>query len=397
MPIYGLWTGATVSTGIALVALLAAAMFRWRMLIPNEVPDVRVTLILPLTGYVPNIEILFDALFRQTLRPVRLIITVESYDDPAYDRVTRLREGYPQLNFDVVVAGLSDERAQKCTNLLAAFAVLTDDDRYIVCLDGDIDPQPWWLAALVAPLARGQADIVNGYRWQLPRAVSLAMVIGAAIDRAIATLPRPGCFRLLWGGSLAMTRQALGSLNPEAVLSRAMTEDLLFADRAYEIGLRVMTRRGLRVPTPLELQLLPLWQFVRRQYQLIRMYRSGPWLFAFSVCTADLLARLYLIATMIIADGSGRWIAIHTLLALGILGSLATDIRRRIGLRLGIADQPGFALATHAAVWSTISIAAFHTSAVWASFLYSPVVWATVRYEVDSKGCVVRARRSRHV
>src|SRR5216683_260104 len=242
---------AAVALGIAATATAGAAVFRARMLIPREVPDVPVTLVLAATGPLPGLEMLFDALLGQTLRPARLIVAVESRDDPAHDRVEALAQGYPALPIELIVAGLSGERAQKCTNLLAALARLRPADSYIVLIDADIRPQPWWLAALVAPLAAGRADIVNGYRWQAPQSVSLATAIGATIDRAIATQPRLDRFRLLWGGSLALTRGALELIDAPASLAHALTEDLVIADRAAALGLRVLTRRGLRVPPPL--------------------------------------------------------------------------------------------------------------------------------------------------
>src|SRR5207244_96792 len=111
------------------------------------------------------------------------------------------------LAIELVVAGLSGVRAQKLTNLLAALARLRDSDEYIVMFDADIRPQPWWLAALVAPLAAGRADIVGGYRWPITQTLSVATVIVASIDRAVAVLPRYESCAALWGGSMAMTRQ----------------------------------------------------------------------------------------------------------------------------------------------------------------------------------------------
>src|SRR5713226_9749050 len=200
---------AAFATSAALLSLVAAAWFRIRMLIPDEVPKARVTLILPATGPLPNLEALFAALLAQTLPPTRLVVAVESREDPAHGRVADLAPRYPALDIELVDAGLSDLRVQKCTNLLAAFARLHEADEYVVMFDADTRPQPWWLAALVEPLAGGRADMVNGYRWQLPQTVSPASIIGAAIDRAIAVLPRPDRFRMMWGGSIGFTRGAL--------------------------------------------------------------------------------------------------------------------------------------------------------------------------------------------
>ena len=387
-------SAAAVAILIALAALTCALMFRIRMLIPIEVSDARVTLILPATGPLPGLADLFAALRGQTLRPARLIIAVESPDDPAYARVAHLARDFPDLAIEMVVAGLSGERAQKCTNILAGLQRLGAEDAYVALLDADIRPQPWWLAGLVGPLVAGRADIVNGYRWQVPQRISLATVTGAAIDRGIAVLLRLGSVRAVWGGSVAFTRLALAALDLPVLLARAATEDGMIGTRAQALGLRVVTRHGLRLPTPLGGSLLSLWRFARRQYQLVRLYRPGVWLLACGVCTADLLARAILVFAVFFSGAPAARIAILALFALGLSGSITAELRFAIGRRLGVADPVRLVLAHHALVWSFLPAAAFHASAIWAGFFYSPIVWAHVRYTVDRHGRVLDAVRS---
>jgi hypothetical protein len=260
-----------------------------------------------------------------------------------------------------------------------------------VLIDADIRPQAWWLAALIAPLAAGRADIVNGYRWQAPQTVSFAIAMGAAIDRAIATLPRLDRLRLLWGGSLALTRQALDRIDAPASLAHALTEDLVIADRAAALGLRVVTRRSLRVPTPLGEGLAALWRFGRRQYQIVHVYRPGLWWFALFVSSADLAARAALLLAALLAAAP---ITIGALLGLGLLGSANIELRRRIGRRIEVADPPGLGLTQHLLVWSVLAIPLFHATIIWAGAIRSPVSWAHVRYRVDRYGRVIGAARA---
>jgi len=86
-------------------------------------------------------------------------------------------------------------------------------------------------------------------------------------------------------------------------------------------------------------------------------------------------------------------LAIGALVGLGLLGSVATEVRRRISRRLAGTDPAGFTLAQHLLVWATLPLAAFHASIVWAAALRSSVVWAHVRYRVDNRGRVVAASR----
>jgi hypothetical protein len=388
------WIAATVAVFYALGLLALALFYAAHLQIPDERPRADVALVLPLTGPSPSLEELLAALAAQSLRPRRLIVAVESRDDPAYRRAAALGGNYAGLRIELVVAGLSPWRSQKCTNLLAALRQLDDNDAYVVLFDADIRPQPWWLAALVAPLAAGRADIVNGYRWQMPKTLSLATALVAAIDHTIATLPRLSMTRAIWGGSLALTRHALQILDLPATIGRALTEDLPIGERAAETGLRVLTRRAIRVPTPLDGRFQELWRFGRRQYQLIRIYRPGLWSYAAIVVTTDLIARLVLLSMLIVAGASGP--ALSAILVAAALGSIATEIRLAVGKRLGVAEPIGFRLSQHLLVWLILPLPGFHASVIWGGFVSSPVRWAHVHYLVDRRGRVVEVMRRPH-
>lgn len=372
-------------------ALALAVLFAARLRILDPRLSARVTLVLPATGPLPGLQNLLTALSGQSLRPGRLIIAVESTEDPAHARVAALAEHYSQLNIELVVAGLSPLRSQKCTNLLAALARIDAEDAHVVLLDADIRPQPWWLATLVAPLAAGHADIVNGYRWPVPTALSLGSALVAGIDRAIAVLPRLSHARVIWGGSLAVTRRALEILDLPTTIGRALTDDLPIGDRAAEAGLRVLTRRAVRPPTPLGGSFYDLWRFGRRQYQLIRLYRRGLWCFAALVVTTDLIARLVVLSAL------AAWgPAMAAVLVVGCAGSVAIELRIAIGKKLGAADTIGFRLTQHLLAWAILPFPAFHASAIWGGFITSPVLWAHIRYVVDNTGQVIAVARRPH-
>lgn len=385
---------AAITVFFALAALALTLLFAAHLRIPDDRPDARVSLVLPLTGPNPTLEELLDALAVQSLPPRRLIVAVESRDDPAYRRVAAFGGQYRNIEIKMVVAGVSSLRSQKCTNLLRALAALDDDDAYLVFLDADIRPQPWWLAALVAQLTAGRADIVNGYRWPTVETGSLATAAVAAIDRAIATLPRLGVAKLIWGGSLAMTRHALETLDLPQTIGRALTEDLPIGTRAAETRLRVLTRRAIRAPTPLDDRFLDLWRFGRRQYQLIRIYRPRLWSCAAAGVSADLAARLTLLLTLVF--GGGRAIAVAVLIGIAALGSATTGLRTAIGARLDVANPLGTRLLQHSLNWMIVPIPAVHASMIWGGLVTSPVRWAHIRYLVDRRGQVTGAVREPH-
>jgi hypothetical protein len=385
------WTAVAVAGFYSLWSVALAVLFAMRLRIPADCPAARVALILPATGELAGLEDLLAALSAQTLKPRRMIVAVEATDDPAYARVATLAKRFSKLNIELVIAGLSPVRSQKCTNLLAALARLDAADEHVVLLDADIRPQPWWLAALVAPLAAGRADIVNGYRWPVPTNTTLGCALVAALDRAIAVLPRLPQTRALWGGSLACTRSALAALDLPTTIGRTLTEDLPIGDRAAQAGLRVLTRRAIRPPTPIDGSLCEFWRFARRQYQLIRLYRRGLWRFAAFVATTDLVARMVLLATMTALPA-----ALAAIVAIAALGSLATEIRLAVARQLGVRDGIGFQVWQHLLAWAILPAPLFHASVIWGGIVTSPVVWRHVRYLVDRTGQVTGVARRPH-
>lgn len=382
---------AAVAVFYSLGSLGLALLFAARLRIPDDRLSTRVTLVLPATGPLPGLEDLLAALTVQSLQPCRLIVAVESREDPAYARVAAFAARYARLPIELIVAGLSPLRSQKCTNILAALENLGPDDAQIVLFDADIRPQPWWLAALVAPLAAGRADIVNGYRWPMPTTLSPGTALVAGIDRAIAVLPRLSQTRTIWGGSLALTRHALETLDLPTTIGRTLTEDLPIGDRAAATGLRVLARRAIRPPTPLGGGFCGLWRFGRRQYQLIRIYRRGLWSFAAFVVTSDLIARIVLLSSLA-ASGA----ALAAILVLACFGSITTKIRLAIGRKLGAADRIGFRLSQHLLAWAILPVPVFHASVIWGGFVTSPVLWAHIRYVVDRTGQVIAVVRRPH-
>jgi len=384
------WIAAGIVISSAVGSLACVVLFLVKLRIPISGPVADIVLLLPATGSLDNLEILLAALGRQSVRAGRLIIAVESPDDPAYRRATELAKTHREPAIDVVVANVSNRRGQKCTNILAALTRLTADDRFVVMLDADICPQSWWLGALVAPLATGDADLVNGYRGLVPKPPTLASVLVAHIDRALAVLPRLAPAGIVWGGSLALTRETLEILDLARTLDREVVEDLPIGGRVAETGLRLLTRRALRVPTPMRGRWRELWSFGRRQGQFVRLYRPRLWCCASLIATADFLARVVL-AWHLLAEGSPP--ALRVLALVAALGSVATEFRRAVGRRIGVADGLVCTTYQHLLTWAILPIGAWYISLIWASAFTSVVRWAHVQYSLDRSGRVLAAQR----
>jgi len=360
---------------VSALGLLSAVVFLSRLSLPGTHRHGTATLVLPLTGPAPDLDTLLQALEGQSLVPRRLIVSVESVQDPAYRRAADLAEGR-RFPIEIVVAGHATHCAQKCSNLIAALRRIDAQDEAVVFLDADILPTRWWLSALVTPLLDGSADVVNGYRWPIISTPTVAAHLAASIDRAIALLPRLGSLRLTWGGSLGLSPRSLRALEPDRILAATLSDDCAIGEYAAARGLRVLTRRALLVPTPVRGGLASVWRFGRRQYQIIRIYRPTLWGLAFCALSTRLLAWILLLAHM---ERMEARLALGALIAIAVAGFVAQALVAR---RLGVADGPrtGFGQGLLAVLKPAVDL--FHWSLVVAALAAGTVRWGHVTYGV---------------
>lgn len=367
--------------GINLLSLLPVIARLARLRELKARGDVPAALILPLTGPVPALETLIQALNAQTLQPRRLLICVESEADPAYARVTAVVE-LARFPVQCVVAGLATDQSQKCRNQQAALDSLDlntlNENAVIVFLDGDIVPGPTWLGTLVSPIAAGTADLVSAHRWQQVTHSRLGAHMVAAIDRAVTLAPRldMGFAHVVWGGSIAISATMARRIDVRAAFDRTLSDDLSLALRASSQGLRIMTRGSLMLPTPNRQTLCPAWCFVRRQYQMCRLYR--PWLWTLALATPSLRLVGWAAALWLALVGGGP-IPLATLAGLGLIKQAAVG---EAGRRLSLPDRPAVCAAQLVLGLCQPVVDLFHASAVLAAARTRIVSWNHVDYDV---------------
>jgi hypothetical protein len=340
-----------------------------------EVPG-RVTLLLAVTGRTEGLPPLFAALARQTLRPRRMLVAVESETDPALAQVRELERLLP-FPIEIVVAGLDDTRSQKATNMIAALARLDADDDALVLLDADILPQDAWLSWLATPALNGAADVVTGYRWHALDGAGPGRHVVAWLDRSLALGPRFVASGLVWGGSVAIGRDALARMDLAEALSRTFSTDGAISRRARALGLRVLTRRAVLLPTPPEGGDREAIAFKTRQLQIVHVYVPSLWMWLGAVLHAEALA-LPLAVLGLLGDG----LALGFVAAVGAVGAtralLHDRVTRAVGIREGFAARAAqVALGAFAPFTAPAVVALF-----WTSARTRIIRWRHIDYEV---------------
>lgn len=384
---------AIIVLGLGISASSVAAAVRkllWLHL-PTEPARARVSIILPLTGAVPQLPILLQLLAAQTLKPRRLIVAVEAEDDPACATVRAAIPTAP-LPIEMVMAGPATDQAQKCHNQQAALRRIDAEDEIIALMDGDIRPHPTWLSALVAPIRDEGYDIVTGHRWQQVAAPRLGAHLVAAIDRAVTLTPRldHGTTRVVWGGSMAISVAAATRMDLAASLARTLSDDLSIAARAAQAELRMVTRGALFIASPSDLTLAPAWRFARRQYQICHIYR--PWLWRLALALIGVRLGAWAAALWLLAGGSLLGGALAAVLA--VLGALKQHLVGRVATRVGIPDPASVRLGQLALGVVQPLTDLFHVSVIVAAGWTRHVRWGHVLYHIEGPDRIqVKERR----
>jgi len=387
---------------VAAAGLLAGLVFLSRLSMPRVQRSGTVTLILPLTGEADGLVALLRALAAQTLPVRRLLICVEGVHDPAYARATELAstsstKSTISLPIEILIAGEATHCAQKCCNQIAGLARIDARDEVVVLFDADIVPPPWWLSALATPILDGSADIVTGYRWPLlsgqgcgaPLGAMLAAQIAAAIDRGIALLPCLAAFPVTWGGSLALSPRALEKLDAARLLGGTLSDDCSIGAQAAALGLRVLTRRALLVPTPASDGLAALWRFGRRQYQIIRVYRPPLWWLACLALSSRVIAW-----GVLLANFGEVWARLATL-ALLVIALAAVGVQVFVGRRLGVADPLAVTVLQVVVALCKPLVDVFHWSLMLAAWDTRVIRWGHLGYRVFGPGQIAIVSRRR--
>ena len=210
-------------------------------------------------------------------------------------RRDRAVAGAARARVALVVAGLSVDEGQKTTNLLAAVARLEPDDEVIVLADADIVADRDWITQLVAPLTRGEADLVSGFTWVVATDRRPPTFLLASIAAALSTFPRLPFLNAAWGGSTALTRQTFEKLGVAAAWRGTLSDDLQLTAIAQRARCRIAAPSDV-LPRTLghTAGFAAVAAQARRWYMLVRVYL--PVTYALMLAGATFIASGWIVA-----------------------------------------------------------------------------------------------------
>ncbi len=371
---------------------------RQRRIFAETVPDRhrRALLIVPAKGAGPDFSAFLDLVMHQDYPEYRIILVTECATDPAAVQGRAFLGLGPQENIwrssrapgeeaqevEFVVAGLSQNEGQKVHNQRAALSRMRPDDEIIAFADADIVGSRDWLQQLFAALNLNRADISSGYRWLIASRPSLVNWIASNLNGDIAFLSGPSWCTLLWGGSMAMTREAFEELDVPGAFRGSLNDDLQLTRLARESRKRMVFVRGLMAPSPVDYDWARFWEFARRQYFQVRVYVPFFWWLALLFNTLWLAGVGVAWWWALQGDPLGLWLI---LIGLGL--NLLTHFLRQNYLRELFAPEVFKQVrGARVIIWFTTTLNfLLHWLIVLSVVGMNGITWAGIRYRVRGR------------
>jgi hypothetical protein len=253
----------------------------------------------------------------------------------------------------------------------------------VVLADADIWPQPDWLARLVGPLARGEADIVSGFSWLIVKDRKLSSFVLASMGVSVATLPRYSFFNACWGGTTALTREQFVALGLPEAWRGTLSDDLQLTNLAQRARLRIAAPREILLRTPLLTEgFAEVIEGARRWYMMVRVHL--PAAYALTVAATSFMAAGWLFAVVgSLVDNADAQNVLAAALALAVFRSAGRAVLvARLWGHAGIAENRAFLLADPLV---TPLATALNAACGWSALLLRRTTWAGITYELQGR------------
>lgn len=240
--------------------------------------------ILPCKGLDPDFENNLHKLMAQEYgsnevgKPdFEIIFAVAKEDDPAYAVIDKVIKQYPAVNARLIIAGISNKRAQKITNQLEALKQISDKCEVFVFVDSDVIARKDFLSQLIAPLQDKMIGIATGYRFYLPSKFSVAALMRSLWNRLSAWELSSKKFSFAWGGAMAIRKEVFEQARVSRAWECSADDDLAMTTAVKKVGLSVAFVPQCLVISEGQADWPEVIEWTNRQLILTKVYYPALW------------------------------------------------------------------------------------------------------------------------
>ncbi len=369
--------------------------------------------IVPFKGVEPGLEEHLHRLTHQRYPCYRLLLVVQSREDPAVPLLEKAVATSP-VQATILVAGIAPaDTGQKVHNLLAALNELGIADpssgdfpqapEALVFADSDAAPDEGWLGRLVAPLKdTARTAVTTGYRWLVPAPgddgrITLSSRLASGLNgqaAAFQSLPR---FTHAWGGSMAMHTHTARTGDLAGHWRGALSDDYRVSALARDRGQRVYFVRTCLVASPVTLRPCEFLNFAHRQHLITRLHAPAAFWGAvgltafYTLAASTALAAIVVFLIHLLRGGfpfsDHRWLAPAGAGAAALLSVALLDLGRQAArnrvLRATLGPAAPRPHPSDAIVMHGLVLTPMHGLLLLRATLGRTIRWRGNRYRID--------------
>jgi cellulose synthase/poly-beta-1,6-N-acetylglucosamine synthase-like glycosyltransferase len=220
-----------------LVAWYVFALTSHRKQVASDEDCPQVTVLLCVRGTDPTLETCLRALLALDYprEKFRLRVMIDHASDSGGQFVRRLLADVTSIDAQVVVFDQPKQTCSlKCSALIAGVQLTDETDELIVLVDADTNVYASWLREIAAGFQSEKVGAVTGLRWYVPTSLQLGTMMRFLWNTA--AIVQMFCYRIAWGGTLAIRRRVIMQSGLLDRWQRALCEDTMIAGALSEHG-----------------------------------------------------------------------------------------------------------------------------------------------------------------
>lgn len=356
------------------------------------------SVIVPFRGLEPDLADGVKSLFEQDYPDYRVLLVVDSANDPACAVLRKVMAMYPQREAHLLIAGpAAPNEGQKLHNHVHAIdhllahphesAADDDGDEVWVFADSDAVPGRMWLADLVGPLKhQGKTGATTGYRWLVPageRGGSVWSRLASVINSSAACMYGRDAWNMAWGGSMALRAETARRGDLRGMFHGALTDDYQLTRMCRKLGLRVYFTHHCLVPSTVDFSFASLCNFAHRQYLLTRVYVPRLFVAVLAILTLYVAGLVTAVAWLAL-HGRDGWVWPTAALGVVAAANQARAAYRRAVVRRALDESVAHQLRGTLRLdrWCTTGVMIAHWLLVLRACFGRTMRWRGIRYHL---------------
>lgn len=167
-------------------------------------------IVLAVRGCDPTLPKTISGLLNQNFRDYRVVVVVDSLEDPAWSMLKQIQFDSDQKN-RMTIQPMDPPRTTcslKCNAIIGATESLPPTTQWVALVDADVDVHPDWLSDLLGPLLDPKVCVTTGQQWFEPGNRNSKGALLRSIWNAGAMVPSV-LLNHAWAGTMAVRYEDL--------------------------------------------------------------------------------------------------------------------------------------------------------------------------------------------